>query len=179
MTRFSDAALLKGDFAKMMKNPPKDDEWKKTACVNGAEEAAKSVAQQIFAMRDELDPKTEKLEVVTFSSMGPVKVLGIMPIDGDLMSIDGLNPADNSPVSIVQHVEQMSLTFTKTAVQSDKPEEQPDQDDGGQIGFVIFDELKTRKKNRAAAKRKKTAKKATTKKAPAKKTAAKKATSKK
>jgi hypothetical protein len=165
MTRFSDAALLKGDFATMLQNPPKDAEWSKTSCNNSAEEAAKSVAQQIFAMREQLDPKTEKLEVITFSSMGPIKVLGIMPIDGDLMRIDGLNPADLSPVSIVQHVEQMSLTFTKAKVKSENPEEQPDDDDGGQIGFVIFDELKTRKKIRAAAKRKKPAtRKRTTKK---------------
>jgi hypothetical protein len=165
MTRFSDAALLKGDFATMLQNPPKDAEWSKTSCDNSAEEAAKSVAQQIFAMREQLDPKTEKLEVITFSSMGPIKVLGIMPIDGDLMRIDGLNPADLSPVSIVQHVEQMSLTFTKAKVKSENPEEQPDDDDGGQIGFVIFDELKTRKKIRAAAKRKKPAtRKRTTKK---------------
>ena len=173
MTRFSDAALLKGDFATMLQNPPKDSEWSKTACDNSAEEAAKSVAQQIFAMREQLDPKTEKLEVITFSSMGPIKVLGIMPIDGDLMRIDGLNPADMSPVSIVQHVEQMSLTFTKAKVKSENPEEQPDDDDGMQIGFVIFDELKERKKVRAAAKRKKPARKAaprkTTKKAAAKK----------
>lgn len=168
MTRFSDAALLKGDFATMLKNPPKEAEWSKTSCENGAEEAAQSVAKQIFAMTQQLDPKKEKLEVITFSSMGPIKVLGIMPIDGDLMRIDGLNPADMSPVSILQHVEQMSLTFTKAAVQSENPEEKPDKDDGGQIGFVIFDELKERKKVRAAAKRKKPARK-TTKKAPAKK----------
>lgn len=174
MTRFSDAALLKGDFATMMQNPPKEAEWNKTACDNGAEEAAQSVAKQIFAMTEQLDPKKEKLEVITFSSMGPIKVLGIMPIDGDLMRIDGFNPADMSPVSIVQHVEQMSLTFTKAAVKSENPEEQPDQDDGGQIGFVIFDELKTRKKTRAASKRKKPARKTTTRKAPAKKAASKK-----
>jgi len=144
MTRFSDAALLKGDFATMMQNPPKEAEWNKTACDNGAEEAAQSVAKQIFAMTEQLDPKKEKLEVITFSSMGPIKVLG------------------------------MSLTFTKAAVKSENPEEQPDQDDGGQIGFVIFDELKTRKKTRAASKRKKPARKTTTRKAPAKKAASKK-----
>ncbi len=169
MTRFSDAALLKGDFATMLKDPPKEAEWSKTECQNSAEEAAKSVAQQIFAMREQLDAKTEKLEVITFSSMGPIRVLGIMPIDGDLMRIDGLNPADMSSVSIVQHVEQMSLTFMKAAVISDKPEDEPDSDDGSQIGFVIFDELKERKKIRAAAKRKK----------PARKTAAKKTTTRK
>jgi hypothetical protein len=169
MTRFSDAALLKGDFATMLKDPPKDAEWNKTDCENSAEEAAKSVAQQIFAMREQLDPKTEKLEVITFSSMGPIKVLGIMPVDGDLMRIDGLNPADMSPVSIVQHVGQMSLSFTKAAVKSENPEEEPDEDDGGQIGFVIFDELKARKKIRAAAKRKKPTRKASPRKSSTKK----------
>jgi hypothetical protein len=169
MTRFSDAALLKGDFATMLQNPPKEAEWSKTSCDNSAEEAAKSVAQQIFAMREQLDPKSEKLELITFSSLGPIKVLGIMPIDGDLMRIDGLNPADMSPVSIVQHVEQMSLTFTKAKVQSENPEEKPDEDDGMQIGFVIFDELKERKKVREAARRKKPARKKTVKKAQPKK----------
>ncbi len=172
MTRFSDAALLKGDFAAMIQDPPKEAEWNKTACDNGAEAAAQSVAKQIFAMRKQLDPKVEQLEVVTFSSMGPIKVLGIMPIDGDLMRIDGLNPADNSPVSVVQHVEQMSLTFTKAAVKSENQEDELD--DGAKIGFVIFDELKTRKKVRAAAKRKKPARKPSTRKSAPKKRAPKK-----
>lgn len=164
MTRFSDAALLKGDYATMIHNPPQESEWDKTACDNGAEAAAQSVAKQIFSMREQLDHKKEKLEVITFSSMGPIKVLGLMPIDGDLMRIDGLNPADMSPVSIVQHVEQLSLTFTKVAVRSEESEEDAD-NESMQIGFVIFDELKERKKSRdAAAKRKKPARKATTRK---------------
>ena len=73
------------------------------------------------------------------------------------MRIDGVNPSDASPVSIIQHVEQLSLTFTKAPVQSQNPQENPDDDDGMQIGFVIFDELKERKKVRDAAKRKKPA----------------------
>lgn len=164
MTRFSDAALLKGDFATMLQNPPADSDWGKAACDNGAEAAAQSVAKQIFSMREQLDPKKEKLEVITFSSIGPIRVLGIMPIDGDLMRIDGLNPADMSPISIVQHVGQMSLTFSRAAVKSENAEENPDDDDGMKIGFVIFDELKERKKSRDAAKRKKPARKATTRK---------------
>lgn len=178
MTRFSDAALLKGDFATMIQNPPNEAEWNKTACENNAEAAAQSVAKQIFAMRDQLDPKTEKLEVVTFSSMGPIKVMGIMPIDGDLLRIDGLNPATNTPVSIVQHVEQMSLTFTKLPVESEETEEEAAKE-SMQIGFVIFDELKERKKTREAAKRKKPARKASTRKAATKKTPAKKPAAKK
>lgn len=172
MTLFSDAALLKVDFSTMLQDPPLEAEWSKTACDNGAEAAAQSIAKQIFAMRKQLDPKVEQLEVVTFSSIGPIKVLGIMPIDGDLMRIDGMNPADNTPVSVVQHVEQMSLTFTKAAVKSEKLEDEID--DGAKIGFVIFDELKTRKKDRAAAKRKKPARKSTSRKTATKKSAAKK-----
>lgn len=157
MTRYSDAALLKGDFATMLQNPPKEAEWSKTACDNGSEEAAQAIAKQIFGFQQSIDPKKEKLEVVTFSALGPIKVLGITPMDGELMRIDGMNPGTQAPVSIVQHVEQMSLTFTKAPVKSENPEENPDDDDGLQIGFVIFDELRERKKKRDAAKRKKPA----------------------
>lgn len=157
MTRFSDAALLKGDFAKMLKDPPKEAEWNKTVCENDSEEAARAIAKQIFGFQKSIDPTKEKLEVVTFSALGPIKVLAVMPLEGELIRIDGINPAANAPVSIIQSVEQLSLSFTKAAVQSENPEEQPDDDDGMQIGFVIFDELKERKKIRDAAKRKKPA----------------------
>lgn len=163
MSLYSDAALLKGDFATMLKEPPKEAEWKKTACDNCSEKAAQAIAKQIFGFQSQIDPKKEKLEVVTFSSLGPIKVLGITPMEGDLMRIDGMNPASMAPVSIVQHVEQLSLTFTKAAVQSSDPKEH--EDDGLKIGYVIFDELKERKKQREAAKRKKPA----TRKRPAKK----------
>ncbi|MEM7214923.1 MAG: hypothetical protein AAF423_05210 [Pseudomonadota bacterium] len=169
MTQFSDAALLKGGYATMLKNPPKEAEWKKTACDNGSELAAQSVAKQIFAFQKSIDPAKEKLEVVTFSALGPIKVLGITPMDGELMRIDGVRPDNNAPVSMIQHVEQLSLTFTKAPVKSGNPEEQPDEDDGMQIGFVIFDELKERKKVRDAAKRKKPARKPQTKRATTKK----------
>lgn len=151
MTQFSDAALLRGDYAKMLKNPPKEAEWKKAACDNGAEEAAQSIAKQIFGFQQAINQKTEKLEVVTFSSLGPIKVLGITPIDGDLMRIDGMNPDKKMPVSIIQHIEQLSLTFTKVPLQADEGE---DDDDGLRIGYVIFDELKERKKVREAAEQK-------------------------
>jgi hypothetical protein len=157
MTRYSDAALLKGDFSTMMQEPPKESEWKKTACDNGSEEAAQAIAKQIFGFQQSIDPKKEKLEVVAFSALGPIKVLGITPMEGELMRVDGVNPQTTAPVSIIQHVEQLSLTFAKAPVQSDNPEERPDDDDGLQIGFVIFDELKERKKSRDAAKRKKPA----------------------
>jgi len=170
MTRFSDAALLKGDFAKMLKEPPKEAEWKKTSCDNSAEAAAQSIAKQIFAFQQQIDQEKEKLEVTTFSSLGPIKVMGVMPIEGGMMRIDGVQVTPNgvSPVSIIQSATQLSLTFTKAVVQSKNPTEEPDDDDGMQIGFVIFDELKERKKSRDAAKRKKPARK------PTKKTAAKK-----
>ena len=169
MTRFSDAALLKGDFATMLQNPPKEAEWKKASCDNGSEAAAQSIAKQIFAFQKSIDQSKEKLEVITFSAMGPIKVLGVMPMEGELMRIDGINPTNNAPASIIQHVEQLSLTFTKAAVKSANPSEQPDDDDGMQIGFVIFDELKERKKVRDAAKRKKPARKTSTRKAATKK----------
>ncbi len=169
MTRFSDAALLKGDFATMLQNPPKEAEWKKASCDNGSEAAAQSIAKQIFAFQKSIDQSKEKLEVVTFSALGPIKVLGVMPMEGDLMRIDGVNPAAGAPVSVIQHVEQLSLTFTKAQVLSENPEENPDDDDGMQIGFVIFDELTERKKVRDAAKRKKPARKSSSRKTASKK----------
>ena len=164
MTDFSDAALLKGNYATMLKSPPKEAEWRKTACDNGSEATAQAIAKQIFGFQQSIDPKKEKLEVITFSSLGQIKVLGISPIESDLMRIDGVNLVNNSPVSLVQHIEQLSLAFTRAPVLSDNPEEEPDKDDGMQIGFVIFDELKERKKVRDAAKRKKTARKPATRK---------------
>ncbi len=150
MTLFSDAALLKGDYAKMLKNPPGEAEWKKAACDNGSEEVAQAIAKQIFGFQQSLDQKTEKLEVIALSAVGPVKVLGISPMEGDLMRIDGINPVEKKPVAIIQHVEQVSLTFTKTPVEPENPD-----DDGLKIGYVIFDELTERKKERDASKRKK------------------------
>ena len=153
MTRFSDAALLTGKYATMLKEPPQEAEWNKAACDNGSEEAAQAIAKQIFGFQQSIDNTKEKLEVLTFSSLGPIKVLGISPMDGELMRIDGINPANMAPVSMVQHVEQLSLTITKAPVQSKNPAEEPDDDDGLQIGFVIFDELKDRKEKRDAAKK--------------------------
>ena len=166
MSRFTDAALLKGDYAKMLKEePPKEAEWKKASCENTAEAVAQSVAKQIFAMRQNIDPKTTRLEVSTFSSLGPVKVMGIVPLDGDLMRIDGILPAENRPVALLQHTNQLSLTFNALplATKQKKAAEEVD-DDGLQIGFVIFDELKERKKKRDSAKKKKTTRKPAAKK---------------
>lgn len=152
MTNYSDAALLKGDYATMLKHPPKESEWKKTACDNSSEATAQAIAKQIFGFQQAIDPKAEKLEVVTFSALGLIKVLGITPIESDLMRIDGVKPDNTTPVSIVQHIEQLSLSFTKAAIKSEDDETK---DDGLRIGYVIFDELKERKKLRDAAKRKK------------------------
>lgn len=160
MTQYSDAALLKGNYSKMLQDPPKEAEWKKTACDNGAEAAAQAIAKQIFGFSQAIDPKTEKLEVVTFSALGPIKVIGIMPMEGELMRIEGLHPDTRQTVAMIQHVEQLSLTFSKALVKSDNPEENPDDDDGMRIGYVIFDELTERKKKRDAAKRKRPARKA-------------------
>lgn len=153
MSRFSDAALLKGDYAKMMKNPPKKPEWSKASCENKAEEVAQEVAKHIFAMQQGIDPKKEQLEIVTYSSKGPIRVMGLMPGEGDLIRIDGVFPETGDPISIVQHTNQLSLTFSKAPVAIETDGEE---DKGGmQIGFVIFDELTRRKKQRTAAKRKK------------------------
>ena len=144
MNQYSDAALLKGQFAKLLKNPPKEEEWMGTSCANGAEQTAQSLAKQLFSFQKSLDPAKEKLEVITFSALGPIKVMSVIPIEGDLMRIDGLNPSTMQPVSMLQHIQQLSFTITKGLVQSENPEESPDDDDGMQIGFVIFDELKKR-----------------------------------
>ncbi|MEO0329388.1 MAG: hypothetical protein AAF217_12410 [Pseudomonadota bacterium] len=161
MSRFSDAALLKGDYAEMLKEPPKEAEWKKTACDNTSEKVAQEIGKQIFGFQKAIDTKKEKLEVISYSALGPFKVLAVMPIEGDLMRVDGVRADGNTPVSVIQHVNQLSLTFTKVP----NAEKAEDEDDGLQIGYVIFDELKDRKKKRDAAKRKKAPAKKTTRRA--------------
>ena len=165
MTRYSDAAMLRGDFAKLIKSPPNSGEWDKAACDNKAEEVAQEVAKQIFAMQQEIDPTKEQLEVFTFSSLGRVKVAGIMPGDSDLVRISGILPENKQPVFMIQHASQLSLTFTKREI-NENPQED---DDGLQIGFVIFDELKKRKKDRAASKKKPAARKSAARKSTARK----------
>ncbi len=160
MTRYTDAALLTGDFAHMMKQPPKEVEWKKkAACDNKAEAVAQEVAKHIFSMSQGLNPQIERLEITTFSAKGPITVMGIVPGDGDLIRIDGVFSDGHLPISIIQHAAQLSMTFTKATVGSDN--EQDEQEGGRQIGFVIFDELTKRKKERTAAKRKAATKKRT------------------
>lgn len=150
MSRYTDAALLKGDYAKMLKDPPKDDAWRDAACDNSAEAAATEIAKHIFAFNQSLDQKKEKLEVTTFSAKGLMKVLGLTPGDSDLIRVDGLLAQGDAPCSMLFHAHQISLTFTR--VPASKPDsEEKDEDDGLQIGFVIFDELRKRKSARKQA----------------------------
>jgi len=158
VTRYSDEALLKGNFAQMLSDAPYGKEWNNAACDNIAEEAATEIAKHIFAFNQSLDAEKENLEVTTFSALGPMKVLGIMPGEADLLRVDGVLSDNNKPVSMVFHANQLSLTFTTVPV-AKRGSENADDDDGLQIGFVIFDELKKRKaKRKIAAKEKKLSK---------------------
>lgn len=149
MTRFSDAALLKGKFASMAlelregkREAPKDAEWQGVACENTAERSAQEVAKHIFTFQKALDPKQEVLEVVAMSPAGPMKVMALIPGEGDILRLDGVLP-DGTPTSAVINSSQLALSFLRRPLKSDEPE-----DDGLQIGFVIFDELSERKKQR-------------------------------
>ena len=198
MTRYTDAALLTGDYAHLAaqlrageRAAPGPLEWDKTACDNQAEEAAQDVAKHIFAFQQSLDAETEQLEVLSYSAAGQIKVLAVVPGEGDLLRIDGLLMPAGKPASVIIHAAQLSLTLTRVPLATDGSE-----DDGLKIGFVIFDELKERQKARygkkkkklnidftqpfglpkAAAKPKAPARKTSTRKSTAKKPAAKKAT---
>lgn len=160
MTRFSDAALLKGDYAHMaaelkagQRHAPSPGEWSKTACDDGAEAAAQSVAKQIFALQEQIDTEVEQLEIAAQSAAGPMIVSGLYPGTGDLLRVDGHLVSTKQPVAIVIHASQLNLTITKSPLAETQPE-----DDGLKIGFVIFEELAKR------AKKAKPAKKATTRK---------------
>ena len=175
MTRFSDAALLKGDFAHMASEfragnraAPKKKDWRKAACDNQAEEAAQEIAKHIFALQQDIDPEKEALEITTFTAAGPMKVMGLLPGEGDIIRIDGVLPNGN-PIAHVVHATQLALTFTKAVLKADESV-----DDGLDIGFVIFEELKERKKKRAKKAKKLSLSTSRTIKAPAKKAAPKK-----
>jgi len=149
MSRFSDAALLKGNFAHMASEfragsrpAPKPKDWQKTANDTPAEEAAQDVAKHIFALQQSIDAEKERIDIIAFSAVGEMKVLGLVPGEGDLIRVDGIL-ANGSPVATLMHTSQLALTFV-TAPLQEKPEE-----DGLEIGFLIFDELKDRKKKRA------------------------------
>ena len=127
---------------------------------NRNKKALNGLIREDLKLIDKVDNECYFLFLQSYSFVGTLR---------DLWSNCISASATATPVSIIQHVEQLSLTFTKAAVQSSNPAEQPDEDDGMQIGFVIFDELKERKKVRDAAKRKKPARNTTTRKAATKK----------
>lgn len=149
MTRFSEAALLTGKFAHMAaefragnREAPKPKDWKKVANDNQAEEAAQEVAKHIFALQQAIDEKTERLEIMHFTAVGPMKVLALVPGEGDILRLDGVLQS-GEPVSQAMHASQLTLTFTKAPLKEDEAE-----DDGLEIGFLIFDELSKRRKAR-------------------------------
>ena len=149
MTRFSDAALLKGKSAHKVAQfragervAPRNKDWRKAACDNQAEEAAQEVAKHIFALQKSLDAKTEKLEILHFTAAGPMKVLALVPGDGDVLRLDGVLE-NGKPVAQAMHASQLSLTFLRTSLKASKED-----DDGLEIGFLIFDELTKRRKAR-------------------------------
>ena len=195
MTRYTDAALLTGEYAHLAaqlrageRAAPGPLEWDKTACDNQAEEAAQDVAKHIFAFQQSLDPETEQLEVVSYSAAGRIKVLAVVPGEGDLLRIDGMLMPEGQPASVILHAAQLSLTLTRVPLATDGSE-----DEGLRIGFVIFDELKERQKARYRKKKKKLhvdltqpfglpkppALRKPARKAPARKTATRKGTAKK
>ncbi len=161
MTRYSDAALLKGDYAHLAaqlrtgeRTAPRQSDWEKTACDNQAEAAAQEVAKHIFAVQQSLDAEKEQLEIITFSGAGQMKVIAIHPGDGDILRVDGILVGKDEPVSQIMHASQLALTFLRAPLASGDD----NKDEGLKIGFVIFDELKERQKARYSKGRKKAAK---------------------
>lgn len=157
MTRYSDAALLKGEYAHLAaelragrRAAPGPDEWSKAEPDNLAEEAAQDVAKHIFAFQQSLDQAREQLEILTISDAGPMKVLAVVPGEGDVLRIDGLLLHDQQPASIIIHAARLSLTLTRVPLTGNTED-----DDGLKIGFVIFDELKERQKARYGRKKRK------------------------
>ena len=149
MSRFSDAALLKGNFAHKaaelragQRAAPKEKDWNKASCDNQAEEAAQEVAKHIFSLQSSVDAEKEKLEILHFTSVGMMRVLALVPGEGDILRLDGVLENGN-PVAQAMHASQLSLTFIKAPLKREENE-----DDGLQIGFLIFDELTKRRKAR-------------------------------
>ncbi|MFZ1813152.1 MAG: hypothetical protein WBO55_01605 [Rhizobiaceae bacterium] len=148
--RYSDAALLKGEYAHMAAEfragerfIPKDSDWREAACSNSAEAAAQEVARHIFEFQQSVDNATEQMEVLTWSAAGQMKVLVIHPGQGDLLRLDGILIPEGQPSSLVINCAQLSLTFVRVPIETASED-----DDGLNIGFVIFDELKERQKAR-------------------------------
>lgn len=151
MTRYSDAALLKGDYAHLAaelrageRAAPSQGDWDKAACDNAAEEAAQEVAKHIFAFQQSLDGEKEQLEILTYSAVGQIKVIALHPGEGDLLRVDGVLVEGGKPVSVVIHSQMLSLTFVSAPLAAEENEK----DEGLKIGFVIFDELQERQKAR-------------------------------
>lgn len=150
MTRFSDAALLRGKFSHMAaelrqgkREAPKPEEWSGVACENTAEKAAQEVAKHIFAFQQSIDAEKEALEIIAVCPAGGMKVMALIPGDGDILRLDGLLMPDGIPTSTVMHASQLALSFIRRPLENNEAD-----DDGLQIGFVIFDELAERKKSR-------------------------------
>lgn len=151
MTRYSDAALLAGDYAHLAaemragkRAAPLQKDWDKAACDNRAEEAAQEVAKHIFAFQQSIDGEKEQLEILTFSAAGQMKVIAIHPGDGDVLRVDGFLVPEGRPASVVIHASTLSLTFVTAPI----AREGEARDEGLRIGFVIFDELQERQKAR-------------------------------
>ena len=150
MNKFSDAALLKGDFSHMAaefragnRAAPRNKDWRKASCDNQAEQAAQEVAKHIFDLQKGIDKATEKLDILHFTAAGPMKVLAVVPGEGDILRLDGVLMPNGDPVAQAMHASQLSLTFTKA-----KLKDEEEADDGLEIGFLIFDELTKREKKR-------------------------------
>ena len=71
-----------------------------------------------------------------------MRVLALVPGEGDILRLDGVLE-NGSPVAQAMHASQLSLTFIKAQLKKEENE-----DDGLQIGFLIFDELTKRRKQR-------------------------------
>ncbi len=156
MSRFSDAALLKGNFAHMAaefragkRAAPRKKDWNRVACDNQAEQAAQEIGKHIFDLQQNIDEKTEKLNILHFTAAGPMKVMAVVPGEGDILRLDGVLLPDGEPVAQALHASQLSLTFKK-----ESSVEEEEADDGLEIGFLIFDELKERQKKRVKKARK-------------------------
>ena len=150
MTRFSDAALLRGNYAHMAaefregkRTAPRNKDWSKVSSENSAERVAQEVAKHIFAIQQSIDEKKERLDILHFTAAGPMKVMALVPGERDILRLDGLLIESGDPVAQALHSAQLSLTFTKAPLKSEE-----ETDDGLEIGFLIFDELKQRNKKR-------------------------------
>ena len=171
MPRYSDAALLKGEYTHIAaelrageRAAPSPADWQKTSCANAAEATAQAVAKQIFELQSTINGEKEQLEIASWSAGGLMIVVGLFPGEGDLVRLEGHLLNSQQPVAQLIHAHQLALTITKRSTEDVPPEE-----DAAQIGFVIFDQLAKRGKQKAGAKKKAPASKAKATKAQASK----------